>query len=159
MSKNFTLLFPDIVALIRHRVRPLKVWEILHSCTTILAVEVNNFFRHPMHCTKYGQGNHKIDPGTTIFRLSKEAREFTALRELVLFCAVDDNEFVTFLIKGLSKEYDEKCKNLSYFHIWRVPKITLMVYKPDHPSLQTRANVENDLSVMKDMLDDLKLLE
>jgi hypothetical protein len=99
---------------------------------------------------------HPID---MLLQAYKVAKEFRSLQELILFCAEDDTEFVADVekqFKGMWKSDGDQRKSFGFLVAWKVLKVTPMVYKADYSSLQTRARVENELSVMKDMLTGFK---
>jgi len=89
------------------------------------------------------------------------AKEFTSLKELILFCAEDDTEVVTNVekeLKGLWNDYTDRANSFGFPAAWNAPEVTAMLYKPDYFLLQTRDKVENELSLMKDMLTGFKSL-
>jgi hypothetical protein len=76
--------------------------------------------------------------------VSKVAREFAALQELIFFCPEDDTKFIADIEQQLKGRWKDRWKGdgdhakaCGLLAHWKVPKVTSMVYKPDYPSPQT----------------------
>jgi hypothetical protein len=66
--------------------------------------------------------------------------EFAALQELILFCTEDGMKFIADIekqLKGRWKGVGDHAKICGLLALWKVPKVTSMVYKPDYSFPQT----------------------
>jgi hypothetical protein len=93
--------------------------------------------------------------------LLEAAKKVEGPQELILFCTKDDATFVMGISKSLSDDQaiipsDLRRAALCQKDVAKVPKVTLMVYERGLSCPKPRVSVEEELSIMKDMLSGLK---
>jgi hypothetical protein len=168
---NLTLLFINMDALHTFSVsiQSRTLWTELEDTFLVHAVDPrrhrNRYSQSQSDCVKDFDGFISC-----LLRLLKRTRSLMVM-EVILFCRKEDMALVSGVEKFLKEEWNKDSEILER-HLrslsttgresqwrevgWRAPRVTPMVHKPDYSLPQTDAQIDDNLSLMRDMLSGFK---
>ncbi|KAN0106035.1 hypothetical protein V8E51_008911 [Hyaloscypha variabilis] len=168
---NLTLLFINMDALHTFSVsiQSRTLWTELEDTFLVHAVDPrrhrNRYSQSQSDCVKDFDGFISC-----LLRLLKRTRSLMVM-EVILFCRKEDMALVSGVEKFLKEEWNKDNEILER-HLrslsttgresqwrevgWRAPRVTPMVHKPDYSLPQTDAQIDDNLSLMRDMLSGFK---
>ncbi|KAE9370863.1 hypothetical protein N431DRAFT_510311 [Stipitochalara longipes BDJ] len=156
--KKITLLFCDLDAL-----TTFSTW----ISPLVLAIDP----KHHLIQWNQNEGESARGSGHAMPFLLTAIRRTRNLIEVILFCEKEDMAFVPSVKKSLKEEWNKENERLKrHFHShsflgtrtfwnevgWTLPKVTPLAYKPNYSLPRTDAQIDDDLSLMRDMLSGFK---
>jgi hypothetical protein len=166
---NLTLLFVNMDAFYTFSGSLHMLWTELEDTFLVLAVDP----KHYRNICSKNQGDpvKEFDYFKSYLLSALKRTRRLMIMEVILFCSKEDMALVSGVEKFLKEEWNKDNEILER-HLrslpttgreiqwrevgWRAPRVTPMVHKPDYSLPQTDAQIDDNLSLMRDMLSGFK---